>query len=292
MVKEVEKPLSTSSDIATAIKLYTDSDDFHKHAKSKNSKYAYKADLASFQRYLASEGVLSLGEISPDHISGWVRQMLVFPLSPATVKRRLTPVRRFLRRLGKRGISQDLIVEIPIVETRNSASFEALGKDKYLALVRHLRKEGEVRDLAIAELLVSTGADSKEISDMSIGDISKSKDGVMVARFVKPRTGKERTIALNDETAQALGEYLAQRKDRKSSQPLFTHFRNKRRLKRGGLWFALNNYRTVIGVGELSPRILKNTFVNNFEGDVKSLADVMGVSEFSARKLYQKRLAN
>ena len=294
MARGIERPAPIPSELSSAIESYIDSEYFQQRIKSKNSKTAYKADLRFFSEYLTCVGVLTFGDIRLENVVGWVEQMLAESTTkPATIERRLSVVRTFLNFRKDNGLlEEDFIAQIPKIKDTRNLPFEVLGYDRYMALVEHLRQKGELRDLAIVELLVSTGADTTEIVNMNIGDISELESGQIAARFVKPRTGRERTVVLNDRTTIVLGEYLVQRKDPAQDQPLFTHKSKgpdkNRRLTRQGLWLRLQKYQNVIGVGVLNQRVFTNTFVDNFEGDIKGLADALGIGETAASKLLRK----
>lgn len=293
MATQIERPVPVSSEIALVIERYTASEYFQNRTKSDNSKAAYKADLRFFREYLRSQGVLSLAELKMDYLSGWVAQMSEHR-STATIERRISSIRTFSRWLFDNQLSKlDPDFEIPIPKDDRALTFEVLGKDRYKALVDHLRQEGELRDLVIVELLVSTGADASEVVNTNIGDIRELENGQLVARFVKPRTAERRTIVLNDRTAQALKEYLGQRKNPKKDDPLFTRKRGKfytnERLTRQGIWLLLNCYKSVIGNPVLNQRVFTNTFADNFEGDAEGLADARGISLKAASRLFQRR---
>jgi len=292
MAIEIEKPTPISSELSSVIESYTDSEYFQQRVRSENSKTAYRADLGLFATYLSSVGVLSLRDVKIDHLAGWVEQMSGH-LAAATMERRVSSVKTFLNWLSENDLShEDFRAKVPVPKDDRTLPFEVLGHDRYMVLVEHLRWEGELRDLAIAELLVSTGADTTEVVNMIVGDIRKLKRRQMAARFVKPRTSEERTIVLNDRTTMALGEYLRQRKNPAKDQPLFTNkcrgIYTNQRLTRQGLWLILKKYKRVIGVGVLNQRVFTNTFVDNFEGDIKGLADALGIGETAASKLLRK----
>src|SRR3989344_2207295 len=177
MAIEIEKPTPISSELSSVIESYTDSEYFQQRVRSENSKTAYRADLGLFATYLNSAGVLSLRDVKIDHLAGWVEQMSGHRAA-ATVERRLSSVKTFLKWLVENNLSQENFrAKVTIAKDSRTLPFEVLGNDRYMALVEHLRREGELRDLAIVELLISTGAGTTEIVNMNIGDISELKRG-------------------------------------------------------------------------------------------------------------------
>ena len=136
-----------------------------------------------------------------------------------------------------------------------------------------------MRDASLILIALATGANITEILNLNAEDILKTGDGNTAIRFKGGiHKTQPRTLVVDKRSGDKITEYI---KDSglKPEDPLFRGFRGQHergRLARQGLNFILNAYATEIGVENLNPRMLRNTFIANFTGTPHKLSETLG----------------
>ena len=269
---------------------YKNSEDFVHRAKTENSQSAYNLDLRQFGKFCQTHEILALAQLTPQVMSEWVDEMKTGDYKLASINRKLASMKEgFFDWLIVRGsVSQDFKIDLPDYFKTQRRPAEILKFSQIRKLINAIKKE-DLRAAALVQIALKTGGKTSEIVQMKTQDvlIDPTNDQVLV-RLSTPGKNNGRTIILDREAGETIKEYLQETRV-KPDEYLFTNKRGKNKktehLSRQGFWSILEQYGREIGLPNLNPQILRNTFIVNFRGDVKELSDILGMSLSNATKV-------
>ncbi|HXF98885.1 MAG TPA: tyrosine-type recombinase/integrase [Gaiellaceae bacterium] len=241
---------------------------------SEATRLAYGRDLRGFARWLRGRG-LGLADVDARTLGEWVGELgrgRRRP-APATIARRLSAVRSFLRfALGPARVPDGLAPRRPrrLPDVPKRAEVEALVEgaegDSPLAL----------RNAALLELLYSAGLRSAEAVALDLADIDFEREAV----HVRGKGGKERVVPLGEEAALRLARYLREGRPalaRGACDALFLSARG-RRLETSALRRLVRR-----------PHRLRHAFATHLlEGgaDLRTIQELLGHASLSTTQVY------
>jgi site-specific recombinase XerD len=170
---------------------------------SEATRRAYGSDLRDFAEWLEREG-LTVGEVDVRALAAYTGELGRDRrgLAPATIARRLSAVRAFLRftlgraRVPDTGVTARSRRRLPVAPkvAEVESLLDGLGGGEPLALRNH----------ALVELVYSCGLRSAEAVGLTLADVDLDREAV----HVRGKGGKERIVPLGEEAAWAVGRYL------------------------------------------------------------------------------------
>lgn len=258
-----------------------------KKDKSPYTVMNYLSDLEQFKRWF----VEATGEeFSPEKVTEVdVKEyrsylMSVRKLKPASIKRKLESIRKYL----DWAMQCEIIAKNPAKEVNAPASVPLLPKslqDRELyRLRRAFYKSGNKRDIAIYEVLANTGLRVSELCSLKLGDIQISeRKGKLVVRFGKGQ--KYREVPLNSNARKALADYLELRADEKSE---YVFLGERGPLTPSGVFRILQKYANEAGV-KVSPHQLRHTFARRLlraGADIVTVQQLLGHSNLNTTAIY------
>ena len=175
-------------------------------------------------------------ELGPEHAIAWVSRARAQKWTPGGIRTRQTAIWTWFRwlyrsRFHDTDISQ-LVKRVP-VPTRNRRT---LGEDSHamLLMAATQMREHAVRDVAIVELLYSTGCRRSEVASLQLGDVD-FENGVL--RVVRAKSGEVHHIGIGASARAGLMQYRAEVRGYQPG-PLF--------LARGGEALSNNGIKMVL----------------------------------------------
>ena len=174
-----------------------------------------------FERWLVSQGIRDIREITPELLSRW-RVEMATGLHPRTVEGRLSEIRRFFLFLHSRGVlfknpAESLLHEavprtLPYVFTvqdvrRLLTEGVAAIPYRYTGLRKWVQKTA----YTLFHLLYATGMRRSEALGLRVRDLDFEARTIEIR---KTKFHKERTIPIGSRAAQNLRAYLAERRAR------------------------------------------------------------------------------
>lgn len=170
---------------------------------SEATRRAYGADLRDFADWLEAEG-LTLADVDVGALAAYTGELgrSRRGLAPATIARRLSAVRAFLRftlgasRVPDTGIAARSRRRLPVAPKLAEVErlVDDLDGDEPLAL----------RNRALVELVYSCGLRSAEAVALELGDVDLDRETL----HVRGKGGKERIVPIGEEAAWRLARYL------------------------------------------------------------------------------------
>ncbi len=260
---------------------------------------AYRVDLSQFSDFLAAEKLVAAIEDYPDLTQAdrlCVRAFIASRSekdSKSTLRRKLSAIRSFYTFLHKSGMV-----------TKNPAKLVSQSKkDKLLPEVMSIgetqklftsRPEDKLalRNLALLEMLYSTGARVSEIVNADLDDMDLD---VGLLKVLGKRR-KERLVMIGDAARQAMETYIAQtselrRKlhDGPDKGPLFLT-RNGKRLSRESAGHIARKYGLASGAGRrVTPHTFRHSFATHMlEGgaNLREIQEMLGHASLSTTQIY------
>ena len=268
------------------IRRFMESSKFNKY--SPNTQASYKFDYTDFGQFLRANDPTSLDSVTPDVVAKYFKR-LGEERSQATIKRRVASLRVLFSWVSDLDPNAaEFLRKIPspkVDETKNE--LRPLSRDQVDKLYQ--AASGNTRDQAILAIALSTGANVSEILDMDSKDIEnvdEQRVGVHVGQ-----KNKRRTIVLPSYESDLVRKHLEQ--ERGNAGPIFVNHpydnRKSARLSRQGFWSRLKGYGSEIELPDLSPRMLRDTFVVNTTGGKPELTNRLGITNQHADKLFKRR---
>ena len=153
----------------------------------------------------------------------------------------------------------------------------------------------KVRDLAILTLMLGTGIRVSECVGLDMDDVDFKNNGIKIHR----KGGKEVILYLSDEVADALKDYLAERKEIEAlpgHENAFFLSIQRRRITQRAVENMVKKYAAIAAPlkKKISPHKLRSTFGTNLyreTGDIYLVADVLGHSDVNTTRKHYAAIA-
>lgn len=228
--------------------------------------------------------------IIPRDLASWKNyQQVTEKAAPATINQRLAAVSCYFKWALAQGYAQsDPTANIQGLR-REARRPKALGSVPLRRLLREVHKSGNIRDIALVELLLSAGLRVSEALALQRDDITiGERSGQVVVRSGKG--GQTRTVPLTSPVRKALKNYL-------ETLPLTVYgelWVGQRGPLRdpSGVYRMLQNYARRAGIDEslVSPHVLRHTMATRYlaanPGDLRGLAAILGHRSLDTVMIY------
>lgn len=257
----------------------------------------YRSDLAGLVAFITLQRGTAVDAAAIDHL---LLRLYLASLSSATdqrkayskssISRKLAAVRAFfgwLTRIGQLSVNPAELISSPKQEQR--LPFH-LNIDQAVTVLEAPERAGELaphrlRDVALLELLYSSGLRVSELTGLNVGDIDYGSGMVRVLG----KGSKERIVPVGSKALSAISRYLEQRERPDESAPLFLGARGGRIHRRTvaalvSRWSGpVNTFRTV------TPHTMRHTFATHLleqGADLRSIQELLGHASLSTTQKY------
>ena len=238
---------------------------------SDNTLDAYRRDVEEFLRFFNGEP------------SSYISYLLSKGLSKATIARKLFAVKGFLRFLGM----GDLADSLPKVKIKKAPPRALSVEDVFSVLSRDGDDFIAIRNMAMAELLYSSGIRVSELVSLDLEDMD------LTARFLRVKRGKggkERVVPFGRKARERILKYLPLRDriTKPQERALFVSRRGTRITARTvervikGLWEKM-------GIPGVHPHMLRHSFATHLlerGADLRAIQEMLGHSNLSTTEIY------
>jgi len=257
--------------------------------KSEHTLKAYLSDARAFWKWhrhvTDTPDALS---VDPRDIQDYRAYLAAQGRATGTINRRLNALRNFFKWAKSQGhISDnpfDWLEKVTIKNTHKPAPKWLTDKEQR-ALLRAVRRSGNLRDVALVQLLLGTGLRISEVSALQMTDVDISaRRGWLKVRHGKGM--KAREIPLSKKTRQALQAYLVEREG-DSGDALFLGQRGT--LNPPGIDYLIRKYAYQAQLPHCSAHTLRHTFAKNLVDAGVSLDQVamlLGHESLDTTKIY------
>ncbi|GAC1364424.1 MAG: site-specific tyrosine recombinase XerD [Herpetosiphon sp.] len=193
------------------------------HGKSAQTRRAYRSDIEDWLCFLLGRSLhlepgneplinaalARIQQVTERDVTAYRAHLLAGNLAPATVNRRLTPLRLLFRRMHR----YQLIAVDPLEEVRgerlqshsDTVWFTSEQARRLISACTGDRLP-DLRDLAIVRLMIRTGLRSRELLGLNLGDLATIGRHNVI--WVQGKGGARERIKLPPDVRQTLDEYM------------------------------------------------------------------------------------
>ncbi len=254
---------------------------------SPHTESAYRRDLDALVAYCDSEKIADWKQLDSHHIRTFAAREHRDRLGPRSVQRRLSAVRGFFNYL----IRERVIKANPASEIRAPKAPKRLPKTLDVDQVASLMEKRPTdaltrRDLAMLELLYSSGLRLAELAGLDVADLDLADRTVRVLG----KGSKTRILPVGKQAIAALRAWLADRAGLvKGGAALFVG-QSGGRLGSRAIQKRVGRWATASGLGvPLHPHLLRHSFATHLlesSRDLRGVQELLGHADISTTQVY------
>ena len=265
---------------------------------SENSLTSYGRDLRYFLEFLQIRD-LQLSQVTATVLSDFEVWLKDRSLAVSSINRTNSAVKSFLIYCAR---EYDLNLPTGEISSHKIARKlpKALTIDEITSLIESAKSLSEatsLRDVALLELLYSTGGRVSEIIGININDLAKVESDNEVIQTIKLRGkgAKERIVPIGSYALKALENYLVRvrpalvAKSGKNEIALFLNSRGGR-LSRQSAWSIVLASAQASGLeGKVSPHVFRHSYATHLldgGADIRVVQELLGHSSVTTTQIY------
>ena len=264
--------------------------DFSENIKglSENTTNSYQRDLNKFSKFLEASGVNNFGNLTEEMCSAWIADLFQHNVSARSIQRHISSAKGFFNYLKKSG----LVINSPfeLINSPKSPSHlpNVLSPEEVSQLLNFKPKNTqEKRDLAIIELIYSSGLRVSETINVNLGDFEDNKNFLRILG----KGSKTRLVPVGRYAQNAINDWMIEReKLATKDDSLFVNLRGKRITTRS-VQERLKNIAIMQGLPPVNPHMLRHSFATHLlesSGDLRSIQELLGHSSLSTTQIYTR----
>ena len=264
--------------------------DFSENIKglSENTTNSYQRDLNKFSKFLEASGVNNFGNLTEEMCSAWIADLFQHNVSARSIQRHISSAKGFFNYLKKSG----LVINSPfeLINSPKSPSHlpNVLSPEEVSQLLNFKPQNAqEKRDLAIIELIYSSGLRVSETINVNLRDFEDNKNFLRVLG----KGSKTRLVPVGRYAQNAINDWMIERgKLATKDDSLFVNLRGKRITTRS-VQERLKNIAIMQGLPPVNPHMLRHSFATHLlesSGDLRSIQELLGHSSLSTTQIYTR----
>jgi integrase/recombinase XerC len=264
--------------------------DFSENIKglSENTINSYQRDLNKFSKFLEASGVNNFGNLTEEMCSAWIADLFQHNVSARSIQRHISSAKGFFNYLKKSG----LVINSPfeLINSPKSPSHlpNVLSPEEVSQLLNFKPKNAqEKRDLAMIELIYSSGLRVSETINVNLRDFEDNKNFLRVLG----KGSKTRLVPVGRYAQNAINDWMIEReKLATKDDSLFVNLRGKRITTRS-VQERLKNIAIMQGLPPVNPHMLRHSFATHLlesSGDLRSIQELLGHSSLSTTQIYTR----
>ena len=245
---------------------------------SKNTSLSYERDLKKFAAFINSLNISQYNQIDDEVCSAWIGDLYTSGNNPRSIQRHLSSAKGFFRFLKKNGLISssplDLVTAPKIANTLpdvlSPEDVEQLLNFKPSSVI-------EIRDMAIVELMYSSGLRVSEAININITDF---EDDMTFLR-VLGKGSKTRLVPIGKIAIKAVENWINERKKiSNDTEALFLNSKGNR-LSIRSVQLRLKKMAIKQGLPPIHPHMLRHSFATHMlesSGDLRTIQELLGHS--------------
>ena len=255
---------------------------------SKNTTSSYQRDLNKLSKFLEISGINSFNELTEEICSAWIADLFQHNVGARSIQRHISSAKGFFNYLKKSG----LITNSPfdLINSPKSPSHlpSILSPEEVSQLLNFKPKNvQEKRDIAIIELIYSSGLRVSEAVNANLDDFEDNKNFLRVLG----KGSKTRLVPVGRYARKAIDEWIDERKKLSTKDnSLFVNLRGKRISVRS-VQEKIRNIAIMQGLPPVNPHMLRHSFATHLlesSGDLRSIQELLGHSSLSTTQIYTR----
>jgi integrase/recombinase XerC len=264
--------------------------DFSENIKglSKNTTSSYRRDLNKFSKFLKASGVNDFESLTEEMCSAWIADLFQNNVSARSIQRHVSSARGFFSYLKKSGVVRNSPFELINSPKSPSHLPNILSPEEVSQLLNFKPKNvQEKRDLAIIELIYSSGLRVSETVNTNLGDFEDNKNFLRVLG----KGSKTRLVPVGRYAKNAIEDWIIERNKLATKDgSLFVNLRGNRITTRS-VQQRLKNIAIMQGLPPVNPHMLRHSFATHLlesSGDLRSIQELLGHSSLSTTQIYTR----
>ena len=264
--------------------------DFSENIKglSKNTTKSYQRDLTKFSKFLEASSINELAGITEEMSSAWVADLFQNNVSARSIQRHISSAKGFFNYLKKISLVTDSPFELINSPKSPNHLPNILSPEEVSQLLNFKPKNAqEKRDLAIIELIYSSGLRVSEAVNSNINDFEDNKNFLRVLG----KGSKTRLVPVGRYAQAAINDWVIERdKLLSKDDALFINLRGNRITTRS-VQERIKNIALMQGLPPVNPHMLRHSFATHLlesSGDLRSIQELLGHSSLSTTQIYTR----
>ncbi|MDC0029990.1 tyrosine recombinase XerC [Pseudomonadota bacterium] len=264
--------------------------DFSENIKglSQNTTKSYQRDLTKFSKFLEASSINALEGITEEMCSAWIADLFQKNVSARSIQRHISSAKGFFNYLKKIGLVTDPPFELINAPKSPSHLPNILSPEEVSQLLNFKPKNAqEKRDLAIIELIYSSGLRVSEAVNSNINDFEDNKNFLRVLG----KGSKTRLVPVGRYAQIAINDWIIERdKLLSKDDALFINLRGSRITTRS-VQERIKNIALMQGLPPVNPHMLRHSFATHLlesSGDLRSIQELLGHSSLSTTQIYTR----
>jgi len=261
---------------------------------SNHTQAAYARDIAALAVWCDQQGLADWPALDHAHVRAFAARSHAAGLSPASIQRRLSAIRSFylfLQREGLCGHNPAVDVRAPKRARRLPRTLDADQMARVLEAppraAAHQDQRLALRDLAIMELLYSSGLRLAELTGLDLSALDLSDRTVRVTG----KGNKARIVPVGSKAIAALRRWLRERATlARPDEPAVFVGLNGRRLGPRAVQLRLAAIARAQAVPvRLHPHLFRHSFATHLlesSGDLRGVQEMLGHADISTTQVY------
>tara|TARA_B100001559_G_scaffold42630_1_gene31431 strand:- start:288 stop:1184 length:897 start_codon:yes stop_codon:yes gene_type:complete len=255
---------------------------------SENTTKSYERDLKKLNSFLVDLNVSGYSEISSETCSAWIGNLYSQNNNPRSIQRHLSSAKGFFRFLKKNNLIQSSPFELVTAPKSSSNLPDVLSPEDVEQLLNFKPSNIiEIRDMAIVELMYSSGLRVSETVNINLNDFEEDKSFLRVLG----KGSKTRLVPMGRYAVNAINEWLKEReKILNNTDALFLNAKGTRLTVRS-VQLRLKKMAIKQGLPPIHPHMLRHSFATHMlesSGDLRTIQELLGHSSLSTTQIYTK----
>ena len=255
---------------------------------SKNTTSSYQRDLNKLSKFLQASDINGFNDLSEEICSAWIADLFQHNVSARSIQRHISSAKGFFNYLKKIGLVTDSPFDLISSPKSPSHLPSVLSPEEVSQLLNFKPKNAqEKRDLAIIELIYSSGLRVSEAVNVNLNDFEDNKNFLRVLG----KGSKTRLVPVGRYAQNAINEWVIEREKLSTNDnALFVNLRGNR-ISTRSVQERIKNIAIMQGLPPVNPHMLRHSFATHLlesSGDLRSIQELLGHSSLSTTQIYTR----
>ena len=255
---------------------------------SENTTKSYERDLKKLYLFLDKLNVTNYSDIKEEICSAWIGDLYSQNNKPKSIQRHLSSAKGFFRFLKKNDLISSSPFELVTAPKSSNALPDVLSPEDVEQLLNFKPSNTiEIRDMAIVELMYSSGLRVSETVNINISDFEENMSFLRVIG----KGSKTRLVPMGRFAINAINNWLNERKKiSNNTDALFLNSKGSR-LSVRSIQLRLKKMAVKQGLPPVHPHMLRHSFATHMlesSGDLRTIQELLGHSSLSTTQIYTK----
>ena len=255
---------------------------------STNTIKSYQRDLMKFSHFSELADIDNFAMFNEEICSGWIADLFQQDVSARSIQRHISSVKGFFIYAQKNTLIDRSPFEL--INSPKSPSYlpSVLSPEDVEQLLNFKPKNiQEIRDMAIVELIYSSGLRVSEAVNVDLDDFEESGNFLRVLG----KGSKTRLVPVGRFAQSAINKWIKGRKKISTiDKALFVNLRGGR-ISTRSIQERIKNLALMQGLPPVNPHMLRHSFATHLlesSGDLRSIQELLGHSSLSTTQIYTR----